>query len=170
MVERFHADPRVQATELLLQERVPRHTPTIAAAAARRDARRRAGRRRCRSRRFRSPHTVVPARAVPLERQLRRPSSPTPAAAAASAAACAVTRSRRDPTRDPGSQFVYLRDVRSGAGLVGHLSADAARAGRLRGRVPRRAGDVPPARRRDLDAARRRRLDRRRRRGAAASR
>ena len=29
MVQRFHADPRVQATELLLQERVPRHTPTI---------------------------------------------------------------------------------------------------------------------------------------------
>ena len=29
MVRRFHADPRVQATELLLQERVPRHTATI---------------------------------------------------------------------------------------------------------------------------------------------
>ena len=29
MVRRFHADPRVQATELLLQERVPRHAPTI---------------------------------------------------------------------------------------------------------------------------------------------
>ena len=29
MVERFHADPRVQATELLLQERVPRHAATI---------------------------------------------------------------------------------------------------------------------------------------------
>src|SRR5436309_10772804 len=28
MVERFHAEPRVQATELLLQERVPRQTPT----------------------------------------------------------------------------------------------------------------------------------------------
>ena len=27
MVKRFHADPRVQATELLLQERVPRHAP-----------------------------------------------------------------------------------------------------------------------------------------------
>src|SRR4029450_7941608 len=29
MVKRFHADPRVQATELLLQERVPRHTLAI---------------------------------------------------------------------------------------------------------------------------------------------
>src|SRR4030095_7993899 len=27
----------------------------------------------------------------------------------------AVTKSRRDPTRDPGSQFVYLRDARSGS-------------------------------------------------------
>src|SRR3989442_7151641 len=27
----------------------------------------------------------------------------------------AVTKSRRDPTCDPGSQFVYLRDVRSGS-------------------------------------------------------
>ena len=29
MIERFHADPRVQATELLLQERVPRDVATI---------------------------------------------------------------------------------------------------------------------------------------------
>ena len=29
MVERFHAEPRVQATELLLQERVPRDMATI---------------------------------------------------------------------------------------------------------------------------------------------
>ena len=27
MVERFHADPRIKATELLLQERIPRHAP-----------------------------------------------------------------------------------------------------------------------------------------------
>ena len=30
MVARFHADPRVQATELLLQERQPREVPTDA--------------------------------------------------------------------------------------------------------------------------------------------
>ena len=29
MVRRFHADPRVKATELLLQERVPREAPVI---------------------------------------------------------------------------------------------------------------------------------------------
>ena len=27
----------------------------------------------------------------------------------------AVTRGRRDATRDPGSQFIYLRDVRTGS-------------------------------------------------------
>ena len=59
MVERFHADPRVRATELLLQEKAPRHapfarprpdestsrTPPVPAVAVRR---------------FRSPHTPYP--------------------------------------------------------------------------------------------------------------
>ena len=59
MVERFHADPRVQATELLLQERVPRDVADDRAAPARRDARRRAG-RRVPVRRYRTPHTPFP--------------------------------------------------------------------------------------------------------------
>ena len=72
MVGRFHADPRVQATELLLQERVPR---------AGADHRSRGRPRRRASpapapalatRRFRSPHTALPARAVPLQRRLHR--------------------------------------------------------------------------------------------------
>ena len=71
MVERFHAEPRVQATELLLQERVPRDVGADRAAAARRNARRRAGRVRRRCAAIRSPHTDVPAHAVPVERQLR---------------------------------------------------------------------------------------------------
>ena len=71
MVRRFHADPRVQATELLLQERVPRHAPItqprpaeatrVAAADARRGA---------------APLPLaahaVSARAVPVERRLHR--------------------------------------------------------------------------------------------------
>ena len=70
MVKRFHADPRVQATELLLQERVPRHTPTIqprpldemrvvAPPPADADAALPLAAHR------------LPARAVPVERQLR---------------------------------------------------------------------------------------------------
>ena len=92
---------------------------------------------------------AVPAHAVPVERQLRRPSSPTPAAAPASGAACAVTRWRRDATRDADGQFIYLRDVRSGAVWSADLSADAARAGRLRGRRSR--AERATFRRRDDD-------------------
>ena len=113
MVERFHADPRVQATELLLQERVPRHAPTI-----NRDPSTKCGpsrrRRRCRMRRFRSPHT-----AFPHAQFLSNGNYVTVVTNAGGGSSfcrgLAVTKSRRDPTRDPGSQFVYLRDVRSGA-------------------------------------------------------
>ena len=72
MVERFHADPRVQATELLLQERVPRDVADHASRGRRRDAGAAppVARRRCAA--IRTPHTVFPARAVPVERQLRR--------------------------------------------------------------------------------------------------
>ena len=71
MVERFHADPRVQATELLLQERVPRHAALIRPRPDE-ETRVAAPVPPAAVRRFRSPHTAVPARAVPLERQLHR--------------------------------------------------------------------------------------------------
>ncbi len=70
MVERFHADPRIKATELLLQERMPRHAPvtqprpleaTRVATPMAADA----------VRRFRSPATQVSARGIPVKRQLR---------------------------------------------------------------------------------------------------
>ena len=120
-------------------------------------------------RRFRTPHTLVPARAVPVERQLHRRSSPTPAAAPASAAAARSPARGATPTRDPGSQFIYLRDVRSGAVWSATYQPTRARAGRL----PRRRSCAEKAtfRRRDddiADAARDRGLDRGRRRGAPA--
>ena len=113
MVKRFHADPRVQATELLLQERVPRRTPTI------------------QPRPLDEMRVVAPLPSMPL-RRYRSPHTAFPHAqflsngnyvaivtnAGGGSSFCrglAVTKSRRDPTRDPGSQFVYLRDVRSGA-------------------------------------------------------
>jgi cyclic beta-1,2-glucan glucanotransferase len=112
MVTRFHANPRVQATELLLQERVPRRAAVTRP-------------RPVEETRF----AAVPAAAV---RRYRTPRTPVPHAqflsngnytavvtnAGGGASFCrgrAVTRYRRDPTRDPGSQFLYLRDVRSGA-------------------------------------------------------
>jgi cyclic beta-1,2-glucan glucanotransferase len=111
MVKRFHADPRVQATELLLQERVPRHTPTI------------------QPRPLDEMRVVTPPPATP-GRRYRTPHTAFPHAqflsngnyvtivtnAGGGSSFCrglAVTQSRRDPTRDPGSQSVYLRDVRS---------------------------------------------------------
>ncbi len=113
MVKRFHADPRVQATELLLQERTPRLAPitqprpveeTRAATPAAAQA----------VRRFRSPHTLWP------HAQFLSNGSYTTVVtnAGGGASFCrgrVVTRHRDDATRDTGSQFVYLRDVRSGA-------------------------------------------------------
>ncbi|MBI2835332.1 MAG: hypothetical protein HYX76_12990 [Acidobacteria bacterium] len=112
MVKRFHADPRMQATELLLQERVPRQAriaqprpaeethmaPPVAAVAVRR---------------FRSAHTRFP-HAQFLSNGNYIVVVTNGGGGASFSRGRAVTRYRDDPTRDPGSQFIYLRDVRSG--------------------------------------------------------
>ena len=112
MVERFHADPRVRATELLLQEKAPRHAPF---------ARPRPDEATTRAppvpavavRRFRSAHTPYPH--AQFLSNGHYTSVVTNAGGGASfCRGRAVTRSRLDATCDPGSQFVYLRDVRSG--------------------------------------------------------
>jgi cyclic beta-1,2-glucan synthetase len=59
MVERFHSDPRVQATELLLQERVPRHAAIIRPRPDE-EARIATPLPPAAVRRFRSPHTAFP--------------------------------------------------------------------------------------------------------------
>ena len=113
MVRRFHADPRVQATALLLQERVPRHAPitqprpaeaTRVAAAIPAVA----------LRRFRSPHTRYP-HAQFLSNGAYVIVVTNAGGGASLCRGKAVTRYREDATRDPGSQFLYLRDVRSGS-------------------------------------------------------
>ncbi len=112
MVNRFHADSRVQATELLLQERVPHY----AAAAPPRPAEQTRALWSPPSipvRRFRTPHTDhVHAQFL---------SNGTYVTVVTNAGGghstwrnLAVTRARRDRTTDEGSQFLYLRDVRSG--------------------------------------------------------
>ncbi|MBZ5559424.1 MAG: DUF3131 domain-containing protein [Acidobacteriia bacterium] len=113
MVKRFHADPRVQATELLLQERVPRHTPTIQPRPLD-EMRVVAPPPAMPSRRFRSPHTVFP-HAQFLSNGTYATVVTNAGGGSSVCRGLAVTKSRRDPTRDPGSQFVYLRDVRSGS-------------------------------------------------------
>src|SRR4051812_29284837 len=112
MVKRFHADPRIQATELLLQERVPRRTATIQPRPVD-EMRALAPPPAMPVRRYRSAHTYLPhAQFLSNGNYVTVVSN-----AGGGSSFCrgvAVTKSRRDPTRDPGSQFVYLRDVRSG--------------------------------------------------------
>jgi cyclic beta-1,2-glucan synthetase len=113
MVQRLHADPRVQAAALLLQERAPRHAPItkprpaeetrvavpVAAGAVRR---------------FRTPHTRHP-HAQFLSNGAYTTVVTNAGGGASFCRGRAVTRYREDPTRDQGSQFLYLRDVRSEA-------------------------------------------------------
>ena len=112
MVRRFHSDPRVQATEPLLQERVPRYVPVIRPRPAETT---RVGPPlpALSPRRFRSPHTQFPGAHFLSNGQYT--AVVTNAGGGTSTwRGLAVTRHRDDPTTDPGSQFVYLRDVRSG--------------------------------------------------------
>ncbi|HXT21485.1 MAG TPA: glucoamylase family protein, partial [Thermoanaerobaculia bacterium] len=113
MVERFHADPRVRATELLLQERVPRQAP-ITQPRPVEETRVAPPTPSAAVRRFRSPHTLVP-HAQFLGNGNYTAVVTNAGGGASSCRGRAVTRFRRDATRDPGGQHLYLRDVRSGA-------------------------------------------------------
>jgi cyclic beta-1,2-glucan synthetase len=107
-VSRFHADPRIQATELLLQERVPREAilseprpaeattapPSLPVFA---------------SRRFRSPHTAGVH--THFLSNGRYTISVTNAGGGSSMwGDLAITRRREDPTSDAGGHYIYLRD------------------------------------------------------------
>jgi cyclic beta-1,2-glucan synthetase len=113
MVERFHAHARVRATEMLLQERLPRrvaiiqprpveetHVAAAVSAAV--------------VRRFRSPHTRFPHAQFLSNGNYTVVVTHT-GGGASFCRGRAVTRHREDATRDPGGQFLYLRDVRSGS-------------------------------------------------------
>jgi cyclic beta-1,2-glucan synthetase len=114
MQERFHADPLVQATELLLQERIPVNVAITRPRA----------------------EEVLIGRVVrgvnaPVTRRFDTPDLPTPrvqllsngtysvmvTTAGAGYSMCsplAVTRWREDVTRDHWGSFCYVRDVRAG--------------------------------------------------------
>ena len=111
-VTRFHSDPRVSATELLLQERVPREAilaearpvestsvvPMIGAPSARR---------------FRTPHTSSPH--THFLSNGRYTVALTHAGGGSSRwRGLSVTREREDRTSDAGAHFIYLRDPWSG--------------------------------------------------------
>jgi cyclic beta-1,2-glucan synthetase len=107
-VSRFHADPRIQATELLLQERVPREAilsePRPAEAATARPSLPVFA-----SRRFRSPHTKSVHTHFLSNGRLT--TAVTNAGGGYSMwRDTVVTRRREDPTCDAGAHYIYLRD------------------------------------------------------------
>jgi cyclic beta-1,2-glucan synthetase len=115
MVERFHADPIVEATELLLQERMPRdvlvarpRAEEVKSAADVRDLVPPV------LRRFTSPHDAIPRTHV-----LSNGRYAVMVTAAGSGYSrwgdVAVTRWREDVTRDSWGSYLFLRDMDSGA-------------------------------------------------------
>ncbi len=111
-VNRFHADPRVRATELLLQERVPREAILSEARPAETG---RAVRSMpvYASRRFRSPHTTSPH--TQFLSNGRYTAALTNAGGGFSTwKGLAVTRQRVDRTTDTAAHYVFLRDPWSG--------------------------------------------------------
>ena len=111
MVTRFHADSRVKATELLLQERVPREAAAEPPRPAE-ESRSALVAPISRLRRFRSPHSFYPHAQF-----LSNGTYVTVVTNAGGGGSrwrnLSITRWREDRTIDPGSHFVYLRDVRS---------------------------------------------------------
>ncbi|HET9834664.1 MAG TPA: glucoamylase family protein, partial [Vicinamibacterales bacterium] len=111
-VTRFHADPRVRATELLLQERVPREA--ILAEARPAEGRSAApSMAPAISRRFRTPHTNSP------HTQFLSNGRYTVAVTHAGGGwstwrGLSVTRRREDRTSDAGAHFIFLRNPWSG--------------------------------------------------------
>ncbi len=115
MVERFHADPIVEATELLLQERMPRdvlvarpRAEEVKSAADVRDLVPPV------LRRFTSPHDAIPRTHV-----LSNGRYAVMVTAAGSGYSrwgdLAVTRWREDVTRDSWGSYLFLRDMHTGA-------------------------------------------------------
>ena len=115
MRARFHAEPIVQATDLLLQERTPRDVAVahpraeeVKTAAAVHDLELPAVRR------LRSPHDATPQ--AHLLSNGRYTVMLTAAGSGYSRLGdVAITRWREDATRDDWGSYVFLRDVQSGA-------------------------------------------------------
>jgi cyclic beta-1,2-glucan synthetase len=115
MRERFHAEPIVQATELLLQERVPRETaslrswePEVKSPPRSSEVDPSGGRR------IISPHQSIPSTLL-----LSNGRYAVMLTAAGSGYSrwgdMAITRWREDATRDDSGAYIFLRDLRNGA-------------------------------------------------------
>jgi cyclic beta-1,2-glucan synthetase len=115
MQRRFHGEPLVQATELLLQERIPRGGaaahPRAEEVLSGRVVRTLTG---FATRVFDSPNLPTP-RTQLLSNGTYSVMVTTAGAGYSTCRGLAVTRWREDGTRDNYGSFFYLRDVRSGA-------------------------------------------------------
>ena len=112
---RFHAEPMIQAVDLLLQERVPRDAPVAAPHATDVQISPVEHSASPSLRRFDSPADAWPS--AHLLSNGRYSVTLTPTGAGFSRwGQLAVTRWRADPTQAGQGSFLYLRDVKSGAG------------------------------------------------------
>ena len=114
MRRRFHAEPMIQATELLLQERMPHDVAITEPMAAVMVATARVGDfGTSTQRRFNSPHAVTPRTHL-----LSNGKYAVMITAAGSGYSrwrdITVTRWREDVTADSSGAYIFLRDVRSG--------------------------------------------------------
>ncbi len=114
MQKRFHSEPLVQATELLLQERIPQGAPSSKPRAeevkSSRIARQLSGRV---TRLFDTPFLSTP-RVQILSNGAYSVMVTNSGAGYSMYKGLAVTRWREDTTRDSWGSFIYLRDVTSG--------------------------------------------------------
>src|SRR5260370_35837171 len=123
---RFHADPRMQSTELLLQERAPRDVAAAHPRAEEVGAAAHPGELEpAMVRRLDNPHAASPS--VHLLSNGRYSVMLTAAGSGFSQwGEHAVTRWREDTTRDDLGSYLFLRDVASGAGWAAtHLPCGA---------------------------------------------
>ena len=113
MQKRFESDPQFQATELLLQERIPKVAPFYPHATEVTGVRKTDGEHEMLIRVFTTPQTPIPE--VHLLSNGRYHVMVTNAGGGYSLwKDIAVTRWREDTTRDNAGTFCYLRDVMSG--------------------------------------------------------
>ena len=167
MQNRFHADPRVQAAELLLQERIPHLVPLKNPPIEK--AEHIPATRRLPAllvRRYVTPHTLSP-RTHFLSNGSYAVMLTNAGGGYSRRQNLAMTRWREDITADAWGTFIYVRDLDSRRGLVDDLSADRTGTGRVRGDVCAGPRHLAARRRGHRDPHRNRRVAGRRRRAAA---
>ena len=154
MQARFHADPRVQAAELLLQERSPHLVPLDRPPEEHRVEETPGRVVQSHVRRYVTPHTVTP-RSHLLSNGSLSVMLTNAGGGYTRWRDIAVTRWREDSTCDGWGTFCYVRDLTAAEErmrahiLVGRVSAERPRRRQLRSDVCARPRHHSPPRRRD---------------------